>query len=81
MPKITEVKAEVRVSSRVQLVKFELSSEVSMSLGGTWSVDDLSEADAESFRQQMMIKLRQEIEPAIQQEIDDLFEQKAQLGG
>lgn len=71
----------VSVGGKVQLLKFELSSDYHVSLGGTWSVEGMTDEEVEVARHAMLIKLREELEPVAQAELDDLFEQKKELNG
>jgi ribosomal protein S7 len=76
-----EMTCSVTVGGKVQLVKFELSSDYSVTLGGTWTVDGLDEREVEALRHETLLKLREELEPVAQAELDDLFEQKKDLNG
>lgn len=78
-PVAKEVSVSVSYGGKVQLVKFELSSDYHVSVGGRWDVDGMTEREAEAFRYEMIMKLKGELEPVIQAEIDDLFNQKHEL--
>lgn len=78
-PVATEVSVSVSYGGKVQLIKFELSSDYHISIGGKWNVEGLTEREAEAFRYEMLMKFKGELEPVVQAEIDDLFNQKAEL--
>jgi len=79
-PTLIEVGVSVSTGGKVQLKKFELSSDYFLNVSGKWSVPPtMTEEDAESFRNEMILRLRSELEPIAQAEVDELLEQKANL--
>ena len=79
-PQLIECGASVSTGGKVQLKKFELSADYHMHLSGKWSMPPgMSEDEAEAFRHEQVLRLRRELEPLAQAEIDDLLEQKSNL--
>ena len=79
-PRIIEVGASVSTGGKIQLKKYELSADYFFNLNAKWAIPEgMSEEDAESFRYEQVLRMRKELEPIAQQEIDDLMEQKADL--
>lgn len=79
-PQVIEVGVSVSTGGKVQLKKYELSADYHFHLSGKWSIPEgWTDQEAEVFRYEQLLRLRQEIEPIAQSEIDDLMEQKADL--
>lgn len=79
-PVLIEAGASVSTGGKVQLKKFELSADYHFHLSGKWAMPPgWTEAQAEEFRHEQVLRLRKELEPIAQSEIDDLLEQKANL--
>lgn len=79
-PRLIEVGVSVSTGGKVQLKKFELSSDYFLNVSGKWSVPDtMTDDEAEQFRNEQLLRLRSELEPIAQAEVDDLLEQKANL--
>lgn len=79
-PELIECGASVSTGGKIQLKKFELSADYHYHLSGKWTMPPgMTEEDAEHFRNEQLLRLRQELEPIAQSEIDDLLEQKANL--
>lgn len=79
-PKLIEVGASVSTGGKLQLKKFELSADYHYHLSGKWAMpDSMSEDEAEQFRHEQALRLRKELEPLAQAEIDDLLDQKSNL--
>ena len=76
-PQLIECGASVSSGGKVQLKKFELSADYHFSVSGKWAMPPgMTDEEAESFRYEQIMRLRQELEPIAQAEIDDLLEQK-----
>lgn len=81
-PRIIEVGASVSSGGKVQLKKYELSADYFFNLNAKWEIPTgMSDEEAEAFRYEQLLRMRKEIEPIAQAEIDDLMEQKADLMG
>lgn len=81
-PQLIECGASVSSGGKVQLKKYELSADYHFHLSGKWAMPPgWSEEDAEAFRHEQVLRLRRELEPIAQAEIDDLLDQKASLTG
>jgi hypothetical protein len=79
-PQIIEVGASVSTGGKIQLKKYELSADYFFNLNAKWAIPEgMSESDAEAFRYEQVLRMRKELEPIAQAEIDDLMEQKADL--
>lgn len=79
-PVLIETGASVSTGGKLQLKKFELSADYHFHLSGKWSVpEEWTEEQAEEFRHEQALRLRRELEPLAQAEIDDLLEQKSNL--
>lgn len=79
-PKLIEAGASVSTGGKLQLKKYELSADYHFHLSGKWAMPPgWSEDEAEAFRHEQVLRLRRELEPIAQAEIDDLLEQKASL--
>lgn len=77
-PRLIEVGCSVSTGGKIQLKRYELSSDYHFHLSGKWSVPEgMTEDDAEAFRHEQALRLRRELEPLAQAEIDDLLDQKA----
>jgi len=76
-PELIECGASVSSGGKVQLKKFELSADYHFTVSGKWAMPPgMTEQEAEEFRYEQIMRLRQELEPIAQAEIDDLMEQK-----
>lgn len=76
-PKLIEVSVSASTGGKMQLVKFEISSDFHFSMSGKWSIpENMSDEDAELFRNEQILRLRSEIESVAQAEVDALMEQK-----
>lgn len=76
-PELIECGASVSSGGKVQLKKFELSADYHFTVSGKWAMPPgMTDEEAESFRYEQIMRLRQELEPIAQAEIDDLMEQK-----
>jgi hypothetical protein len=81
-PVLIECGASVSTGGKVQLKKYELSSDYHFHLSGKWAMPPgMTEEDAETFRYEQVLRLRRELEPLAQAEVDDLMEQKSNLEG
>jgi hypothetical protein len=81
-PKCIEVTASTSTGGRVQLVKFELSSDYHFSMTRRYSIpDDWTEDQVKEFNYEKTLELREQLEPIAQQEFDDLINQKKELNG
>jgi hypothetical protein len=79
-PVLIEAGASASTGGKVQLKKFELSADYHFHLSGKWTIPpDWDEDKAQQFRHEQVLRLRRELEPLAQAEIDDLMEQKANL--
>lgn len=79
-PRLIETGASVSTGGKVQLKKYELSSDYHYSLNAKWSIPgDWTEEQAEEFRHEQALRLKKELEPLAQAEVDDLLQQKANL--
>lgn len=79
-PELIECGASVSTGGKLQLKKFELSADYHFHLSGKWTMPEgMTEQEAEEFRHEQIMRLRQELEPIAQAEIDDLLDQKANL--
>lgn len=76
----TEVSVSASVGGKVQVVKYEQTSDYHFSVGGRWAVPDFwTNDDCENFRQEQLWKLRKELEPFAQHEYDDLMDQREKI--
>lgn len=79
-PELIEAGASVSMGGKIQLKKYEISTDYHFHISGKWSMPEgMTDSDAEKFRYEQVLRLRQELEPIVQSEIDDLFQQKADL--
>lgn len=79
-PVLIEAGASVSTGGKIQLKKYEISSDYHFHLSGKWSIPPgWTEQQAEEFRHEQVLRLRKELEPIAQSEVDDLLEQKANL--
>lgn len=79
-PQLIEAGASVSTGGKLQLKKFELSADYHFHVSGKWAMPPgWTDEQAEEFRHEQVLRLRKELEPIAQAEIDDLLEQKAQL--
>lgn len=79
-PVLIETGASVSTGGKVQLKKFELSADYHFHLSGKWSIPpDWTEEEGEQFRHEQVLRLRRELEPIAQNEVNDLLEQKSNL--
>lgn len=80
VPQVIEVGASVSTGGKVQLKKYELSADYHFHLSAKWSIPEgWTDEDAESFRYEQVLRMRKELEPIAQSEVDDLLEQKSDL--
>ncbi len=77
MPKIVEVNASVSYGGKVQIVDYKLNSDFHLSASERWSVDDLTDEEAEAFHIERIEALQARIEPIAQHEFDIRFAQMA----
>jgi hypothetical protein len=76
-PELIECGASVSTGGKVQLKKYELSADYHFSLNAKWAMPPgMSESEAEAFRHEQVLRLKKELEPLAQAEVDDLLEQK-----
>lgn len=76
-PRLIETGASVSTGGKVQIKKYELSADYHLSVNAKWSVPpDMTESEAEAFRHEQILRLKKELEPLAQSEVDDLLEQK-----
>jgi hypothetical protein len=67
----------VSTGGKVQIKKYELSADYHLSLNAKWAIPPgWSEEQAEQFRHEQVLRLKKELEPIAQAEVDDLLEQK-----
>jgi hypothetical protein len=79
-PQLIECGASVSTGGKVQLKKFELSADYHFHLSAKWSMPEgWTEQQAEEFRHEQTLRLRKELEPLAQMELDDLLDQKHSL--
>lgn len=77
---LIECGVSVSTGGKVQLKKYELSSDYHLSVNGKWRVpESWDEKDAEEFRHEQILRLKSELEPIAQAEVDELLTQKANL--
>jgi hypothetical protein len=80
-PRLIETGASVSTGGKVQLKKYELSADYHLSLNAKWTIPPgMSEDEAEEFRHEQILRLKRELEPLAQAEVDDLLEQKETWG-
>lgn len=80
-PRLIETGASVSTGGKVQIKKYELSADYHLSLNGKWSIPpNMTEDEAEEFRHEQILRLKRELEPLAQAEVDDLLEQKETWG-
>lgn len=76
-PQLIECGVSVSTGGKVQLKKFELSADYHLSLSSKWTMPPgMTEDEAEQFRYEQVLRLRNELEPLAQSEVDDLLSQK-----
>lgn len=76
-PVLIETGASVSTGGKVQIKKYELSADYHFSLNAKWAIPPgMSEDEAETFRHEQVLRLKKELEPLAQAEVDDLLEQK-----
>lgn len=76
-PKCAEISVSASVGGKVQIVKFEFSSDYHFTMSGKWSIpEEWDDKDAEDFRNYQLSKLREELEPVAQKELDALIAQR-----
>jgi hypothetical protein len=81
-PRLIEVGVSVSNGGKIQLKKFEFSSDYHFHLSGKWTApEDWTDQQAEEFRHEQVLRLKAELEPIVQEEIDDLLEQKRDMEG
>lgn len=79
-PQLIEAGVSVSTGGKLQIKKFELYSEYHFELSGKWTMPPgMTEDEAAEFRHEQVLRLRREIEPIAQAEVDDLIEQKNEL--
>ena len=80
-PRLIETGASVSTGGKVQIKKYELSADYHLSLNGKWAIPPgMTEDEAEEFRHEQILRLKRELEPLAQAEVDDLLEQKETWG-
>lgn len=77
-PKVKEVKCEVSVGGKVQLVKYEQSGAYQFALARVYE-GDWTEKEAAQFQSAAMVRLREEIEPHAQAEYEALMDARQSL--
>lgn len=78
-PQLIECGASVSTGGKVQLKKYELSADYHLNLSSKWSMPPgMTEEDAEAFRHEQILRLKKELEPLAQAEVDDLLDQKSE---
>lgn len=79
-PRCIEAGASVSIGGRVQLKKYELSQDYHVSLNAKYEIpEDWTDEQAENFRNDLVGKLRAEIEPHADAEVQALFDAKEEL--
>lgn len=77
-PRVTEVKVEVVVGGKVQLVKYEQQADYSFGLSRTYAVD-MTETEAQQFQMARTQMMREEVEPHADAEYQKLLDARAAL--
>lgn len=81
-PTLIEAGASVSTGGKIQVKKYEIQSDYHFTLSGKWSMPPgMTDEEAEVFRHEQVLRLRRELDPIAQSEVDDLFEQKHNMGG
>lgn len=76
-PTLMEVGVSVSTGGKIQIKKYEVNCDYHFTLSGKWAVpEDMTEDQAADFRHEQILRLRQEIEPIAQEEVNDLMSQK-----
>lgn len=79
-PILKEVSVSASIGAKVQLVKFELTSDFHLHMGSTWTMpEDWSEKQCCEFRRMKINQIRDELEPLAEKEYVDLMKQKEEL--
>jgi hypothetical protein len=77
-PRLIETGASVSTGGKVQLKKYEISADYHLSVNGKWSIPpNMTDEEAEAFRHEQILRLKKELEPLAQAEVDDLLDQKS----
>lgn len=78
-PQLIECGASVSTGGKIQIKKYEISSDYHLNLSSKWSMPPgMTEEEAESFRHEQILRLKKELEPLAQSEVDDLLDQKSE---
>jgi hypothetical protein len=79
-PRLIEVGTSVSLGGKIQIKRYEVDSSYYFNTSGKWEIPEgYSEEEAESFRYEQMLRLKQELEAMAQTEVDALLAQKAAL--
>jgi hypothetical protein len=79
-PRLIECGASVSEGGRIQIKKYEFSSDYHFSLNAKWEMpDDMTDDEAAQFRHEQILRLKSELEGHVQAEVDNLLEQKEQF--
>lgn len=79
-PQLIECGASVSTGGKVQIKKYEISADYHLNLSSKWTMPPgMSENDAEAFRHEQILRLKRELEPLAQAEVDDLLSQRDDL--
>lgn len=75
-PVLTEISIAASAGGKVQIIKYDLSSDYFVSESRKWSVpEDWTEEDVQEFTEARRDELRERIEKQAQIEFDERFEQ------
>lgn len=81
-PTCTEVTVSASVGGKVQIVKFEFTSDYHYSMSRKYSVpEDWTQDDVEAFQTKSTIDLREQVEQLAQAELDELMDQRDKANG
>lgn len=76
-PVCTEVNVSASVGGKIQIVKFEYTSDYHYTMGQRFAVpESWSQQDIRDFRQDQIILLREHLEGIAQGEVDELMQQR-----
>lgn len=79
-PRIIETGVSVSVGGKIQVKKYEISSDYYFNQSAKWSIpDDWTDEQAQKFRAGQTADLKQAVEAFAQQEVEALFNQRKEL--
>lgn len=75
-PKLSEINISFSVGGKVQIIKFDISSDYHVSLSRKWEIpEDWTNEQAEAWQLEQLAKLRAVVDVVGQKEFDDRFSQ------